>query len=132
LRRSLRRTTGARNARRAFDTEPDHDYDGEDDGAESPSGSERSGHSRQSGGSEGVEKKAAWLLMNLSVREGAWAAASTDAVNAGASSLAVNAGNAIGAGTGLEAGGREARPQITVDIPADFAPRVKRRRATSL
>jgi hypothetical protein len=131
LRRSLRRTIGAVGTGRAFDNELDHDYDGEDDGGESPSGSEQSGNSGQSESSEGMEKKAAWLLMNLSVRDGAWAAASTDAANTGAGPLVVNAGNAIGASTHVEIG-REARPQLTVEIPVDFAPRVKRRRATSL
>ena len=131
LRRSLRRTIGAVGTGRAFDTELDHDYDGEDDGGESLSDSEQSRNSRQSEGSEGMEKKAAWLLMNLSVRDGAWAAASTDAANTGAGPLAGSAGNATGAGTHIEIG-REARPQLTVEIPVDFAPRVKRRRATSL
>ena len=117
-----------------FDTELDKEYDGEDDSGESPSGSEHSGHSGQSEGSEGMEKKAAWLLMNLSVRDGAWAA-NTDTGTTDACAVAgpgQGAGTAIGTGTGIGLGGREARPQLTVEIPFDFAPRAKRRRATSL
>jgi hypothetical protein len=128
LRRSMRHVL---NTGCAFDMELDKEYDGEDDGGASPSGSEQSGLSGQSEGSEGMEKKAAWLLMNLSVRDGTWAVTSTDTANNCAGPPIVNAGNAIGAGTGIEIGGREARPQLTVEIP-DFAPRVKRRRATSL
>jgi hypothetical protein len=117
-------------AGRAFDEE----YDGEDDGGESPSGSEQSGHSGGSDGSDGMEKKAAWLLMNLSVRDGAWGAASAD-TGPGPGPGAGHghgAAGAIGAGIGIGIGGREIRPQLTVEIPFDFAPRVKRRRATSL
>lgn len=128
LRRSMRH---APDTGHVFDMELDKEYDGEDDGGASPSGSEQSGLSGQSECSEGMEKKAAWLLMNLSVRDGAWAATNTDAANTSAGPP-VNASNAIGAGTGIEIGGRETRSQLTVEIPVDFAPRVKRRRATSL
>jgi hypothetical protein len=112
------------------DAEPDKEYDGEDDGGESPSGSEQSGCSGDSAGSEGMEKKAAWLLMNLSVRDGAWAGAGAGAGPPHVGAIA-GAGNVI-AGTGIGIGGREARPQLTVEMPCAFTPRVKRRRATSV
>lgn len=106
----------------AFETELDREYDGEDDGGASPSGSEQSGHSGQSESSWGMEKKAAWLLMNLSVRDGAWATSNT-----GTTATAGNTSPGVDVSDGLRSG--KFRPKLTV---ADSAPRIKRRRATSL
>jgi hypothetical protein len=123
LRRSLRRNRDTKNVARAFESEVDMEYDGEDDSGASPSGSERSGHSGSSEASEGMEKKAAWLLMNLSVRDGVWAAEypGTAALTANTSS---DAGDRMGSGI--------VQPNLTVDVSLDSAPRAKRRRAISL
>ncbi len=130
MRRSMRRDRDIMDTGRVFDTEIDREYDGEDDGEESPSSSGQSGHSGQSEGSEGMEKKAAWLLMNLSVRDGAWASGNPAKTAVIRNDNLATRNASSGAHDRLR--GEKFRPELTVEVPFDFAPRAKRRRATSL
>jgi hypothetical protein len=106
-----------------FENDLEREYDGEDDGGASPSGSEQSKNSEQSEGSEEMEKRAAWLLMNLSVRDVVWAAGNTGSTAATANA-SINVGDGRGSG--------KVRPKLTVDVSFDSSPRAKRQRATSL
>jgi hypothetical protein len=123
----------------------DEEYDGEDSAS---SGSEQSGYSAHSSGESsgsGMEKKAALLLMNLSVRDGEWGAGKAGmgpsgtgagmATNAG--TMSASAGPDYGAtgtrpvlGISINMAGAQYREQLEVRSPE--CPRVKRRRATSL
>jgi len=123
LRRSTRRNINAVRVERTFENDLDREYDGEDDGGASPSGSEQSKNSEQSEGSEEMEKRAAWLLMNLSVRDVVWAAGNTGAT-------AATANNSPDVDDGRGSG--KVRPRLTVDVSFDSSPRVKRQRAASL
>lgn len=107
--------------RRAWDPDLDEEYDGE----ESASCSDQSG---SGDGVAAVEKKAAWLLMNLSVRDGERAAVNPHPFRHGNDPAADHGPASTGPTLRMDSAGfRE-----TLIGAASDGPRVKRRRAASL